>query len=633
MDNSLLRFAIWIPALPFLVFAINVIFIRNRHRTLGASLSVLGTLGSLVTSVAVALDYHLKYGGQASPVIPTNWHWMSFPLGPTRSLEAYFGILLDPISILLALVVSFISLLVQTYSLEYLKEEPGFARFFTFISLFTGAMLGLVLANNLFQVFFFWELMGLGSFLLIGFYYKRPAAVDACKKAFIVTRFADLGLLIGVVLLSYNAGTFDILELSVVAHRLPLLTLSCFMIFIGAAGKSAMFPLHVWLPDAMEGPTPVSALLHAATMVVAGVFLVARLHGVFIYAPGVLDFVAQVGIFTALFAAVIACTQKDFKRVLAYSTLSQIGYMMAAIGSSDVDNPLGYTASMFHLTTHAFFKALLFLSAGAVIHAVHTNDITQMGGLRKKMPVTHLSFLIACIAITGVLPFSGFYSKEEILLNLSQSHHPIMLLIATCTSALTSFYIFRLYYLVFGGPTEKANPKAHDPGALMLLPLLLLAVMSICGGYLHFSDYVRPTLARALPHYGMNLNLALPAFTLSLIGLFLARIFYKERSAIPTGAAQAFGDFYRCALAKFYVDELYLFITKKIIFDKVSRPLERFDDNIVDGTVDRVGEATLNTGGDLAAVSTGRLSYHALTVSLGVAAVIVLIWITLPLGS
>ena len=387
----------------------------------------------LLLSLYAACHYFFvdgKTNDSYQTLIPLKYTWLSF----SDSLSIDMGIILDPISVMMLVVVTFVSLMVHIFSLGYMKGEERFGTYYSFLSLFTFSMLGLVLASNIFQIYIFWELVGVSSYLLIGFYYDRPSAVAASKKAFIVTRFADLGFLIGILILGFQSETLDFNtliqrltdihspQLLAIASTsflgISLLTWALTLVFIGGAGKSAMFPLHIWLPDAMEGPTPVSALIHAATMVVAGVYLVARLFPVFHINEASLHVVTWVGAVSAFLAAVIACTQTDIKRVLAYSTMSQIGYMMFALGVSGYggENGLGYTASMFHLFTHAFFKSLLFLCAGAVIHIVHSNEMKDMGGLRKLMPITNIAFLIACLAIAGIPPFAGFFSKEEILM-------------------------------------------------------------------------------------------------------------------------------------------------------------------------------------------------------------------------
>ena len=470
--------------------------------------AVAGYIGTLSIAVAALLAYTTAWqyftmprvDGIHAPVIPFNFEWLRF----TQYLHIDLGILLDPISVMMLVVITTVSLMVHIYSLGYMHGERGFQRYYAFLSLFSFSMLGLVVATNIFQMYIFWELVGVSSYLLIGFYYTKPEAVAASKKAFIVTRFADLGFLIGILLLSFYTKTFsfEILtsgDTSIFAGAVGTTFMGCSvmswamaLIFMGGAGKSAMFPLHIWLPDAMEGPTPVSALIHAATMVVAGVFLVARLFPVYFFeAPDVLVLIAVVGAVTSLYAAVVACVQTDIKRVLAFSTISQIGFMMVALGVSGMDGHagLGYMASMFHLFTHAMFKALLFLGAGAIIHAVHSNEMSHMGGLRKYLPVTHITFLVACLAISGIPPFSGFFSKDEILA-AAFMFSPVMGVVMSFIAALTAFYMFRLYYNIFWGKESTHEHTPHEAPKSMTLPLVFLAAVTLFAGFIPFGKFV-----------------------------------------------------------------------------------------------------------------------------------------------
>src|SRR6188768_3584847 len=454
-----------IPLLPLAGFLLLGIFGRKYLKN---SSGIIGTgllLVSAVLSLYTAYNYFFvdgKVGDSYQTITAVKFTWLSF----SENVSIDMGIILDPISVMMLVVVTFVSLMVHIFSLGYMKGEERFPTYYAFLGLFTFSMLGLVVSSNLFQIYMFWELLGVSSYLLIGYSYDKPSAVAASKKAFIVTRFADLGFLVGILILAFYGETLDFKTLienltSQQSSQFLAITTASFvgvsaltwgltLVFIGGAGKSAIFPLHIWLPDAMEGPTPVSALIHAATMVVAGVYLVARLFPLFTISPVSLSIVTVVGIVSAFLAAVIACTQTDIKRVLAYSTMSQIGYMMFALGVSGYagENGLGYTASMFHLFTHAFFKSLLFLGAGVVIHFIHSNEMKDMGGLRKYLPITNLSFLVACLAIAGIPPFAGFFSKEEILLAAYNSNKAIYW-IAVLTSGLTAFYMFRLYFYVF----------------------------------------------------------------------------------------------------------------------------------------------------------------------------------------
>ncbi|MDO9153905.1 MAG: NADH-quinone oxidoreductase subunit L, partial [Paludibacter sp.] len=462
-------YTILIPLIPLAVFLILGINALKIKENVAGIVGVGGLLASTILSFYTAYQYFFKVG-KVEGVYQTfveKTRWMNF----TDTLHIDMGVLIDPISVMMLVVVSTISLMVHLYSRGYMHGDQGFTRFFAYLSLFSFSMYGLVLATNLFQIYIFWELVGVSSFLLIGYYYTKPSAVAASKKAFIVTRFADFGFLMGVLMIGYYTGTFDFITLNnpvslqdltspimqyagITFMGFSVITTALVLIFIGGAGKSAMFPLHIWLPDAMEGPTPVSALIHAATMVVAGVYLVARLFPMFYFVEDgiALQVVAYVGGFSSLFAALIALTQHDIKRILAFSTMSQIGYMMMALGISGYGNVdgLGYTASMFHLFTHAMFKALLFLGAGSVIHAVHSNVLQDMGGLRKYMPITNITFLIAALAIAGIPPFAGFFSKDEILAAAYESNQ-LLFWVEWTVAGLTAFYMFRLYFGIFWG--------------------------------------------------------------------------------------------------------------------------------------------------------------------------------------
>ena len=458
-------------------------------------------------------------------------------------------------------------------------------------------------------------------YLLIGFYYDKPSAVAASKKAFIVTRFADLGFLIGILMVSFYTGTFDFeiltnpegLSFSTTATFLGLSTITwaLLLIFMGGAGKSAMFPLHIWLPDAMEGPTPVSALIHAATMVVAGVFLVARLFPLYsAFAPNALEVVAFIGAFTTLFAAVIACTQHDIKRVLAFSTMSQIGYMMLALGVSGYggEEGLGYTASLFHLFTHAFFKALLFLGAGAIIHAVHSNDIREMGGLRKHQPITHILFLIACLAIAGIPPFAGFFSKDEIL-SAAFETHPIYFGIAALVAGLTAFYMFRLYFIVFWGKQKVYEHEPHEAPMIMLLPMIVLAVGSVFAGFIPFGQFISSDNQQLASH--INWPVAITSVLLALGGIGMAWSFYKKESTSSEKLAKAFGSVYSSATKKFYIDELYILITKGVIFRFISQPLAWFDRNVIDAFMNLLAAITNWISSQIKEFQSGQVQKYA----------------------
>jgi NADH-quinone oxidoreductase subunit L len=582
-----------------------------------------GGLGIItILSYITAFKYFFtseKVDGAYQKITALNFTWLQF----TDKLHIDLGVLLDPISVMMLVVISTVSFMVHIYSLGYMKGEKGFERFFAFLSLFSFSMLGLVLATNIFQMYIFWELVGVSSYLLIGFYYQKPSAVRASKKAFIVTRFADLGFLIGILLLSFNTKTFDFITLTdpngtaivqgggIAFMGLSVMTWSMIFVFMGGIGKSAMFPFHIWLPDAMEGPTPVSALIHAATMVVAGVYLVARMFPIYAFsAPIALEVVAYIGAFSSLFAAIIACTQIDIKRVLAYSTISQIGYMLVALGVSGYGGHkgLGYMASMFHLFTHAMFKALLFLGAGAIIHAVHSNYMTEMGRLRKYLPITHMTFLIACLTIAGIPPFSGFFSKDEILAAAFHSNK-ILFAVEYAVAGLTAFYMFRLYFSIFWGKDTHYHHTPHEAPATMTIPLIILAIGSVFAGIIPFNKLV--TSDGKILESEIELMIAIPSVLIGLLGIGVAYIMYRKESAIPNRLAATFKYGYKWAYNKFYIDELYLFVTKKIIFRYISDPVAWFDRHIVDGMMNAIASVTQNFSFRIRAFQSGQLQKYA----------------------
>jgi NADH-quinone oxidoreductase subunit L len=618
IDFSYTLFIVLIPLAMFLLLGLQ------GHK-MKSFAGVLGTIGlgiSWILSLFTAYEYFFiagKVDGIFKPIIAFNTVWLHM----TEYLHIDMGILLDPISVMMLVVITTVSFMVHFYSLGYMKGEKGFERFFAKLSLFTFSMLGLVVATNIFQMYIFWELVGVSSYLLIGFYYERPSAVAASKKAFIVTRFADLGFLIGILILSFNTKTFDFITLTDIHGPaiatgagasflgMSVMTWSLIFVFMGGAGKSAMFPLHIWLPDAMEGPTPVSALIHAATMVVAGVYLVARLFPIYaISAPEGLMVVGYVGCFSSLFAAVIACTQMDIKRVLAYSTMSQIGYMMVGLGVSKYGGEagLGYMAAMFHLFTHAMFKALLFLGAGAIIHAVHTNYMNEMGGLRKYLPITHITFLIACLTISGVPLLSAFFSKDEIL-TAAYHNNQLIFFVQLFVAGLTAFYMFRLYFRVFWNKEPHYHHTPHESPLTMTIPLIFLAIAAIFTGYIPFSHFVS---SDGVPFTSeIEMGIAIPSVLVGLIGIFIAFIMYKKESDLPEKVAGGFKFFYKWAYHKFYFDELYLFVTRKIIFRYISRPVAWFDRHIVDGTMNGIASMTSFMSYQIRGFQSGQLQQYA----------------------
>ncbi|MFH4966861.1 NADH-quinone oxidoreductase subunit L [Gaetbulibacter sp. M240] len=635
-----LTYIILIPLIPLLVFLLLGIFNQKIKPKISGYIGVLGLTISAVLSFYAGYKYFFEIGkvGGVYQTLTARTTWMNF----TDTLSIDMGILIDPISVMMLCVVSIVSLMVHVYSRGYMKGDDGYTKFFAFLGLFSFSMFGLVLATNLFQIYIFWELVGVSSYLLIGYYYTKPSAVSAAKKAFIVTRFADLGFLIGILIVGYYTGTYDfetlnnpegsaILNWAATSFMgLSGLTWALILIFIGCAGKSAMFPLHIWLPDAMEGPTPVSALIHAATMVVAGVYLVARLFPMYYFVEDgyALNIVAYVGAFSALFAAIIAITQTDIKRVLAFSTMSQLGYMMLALGVSGYEGHegLGYMASMFHLFTHAMFKALLFLGAGSVIHAVHSNLITDMGNLRKYMPITNITFLIAALAIAGIPPFAGFWSKDEILAAAFE-HNKLIYVVAVFVAGLTAFYMFRLYFGIFWGKETKYKHRPHDSPLSMTFPLIVLALLSIVGGFIPFSEFVTPDRTGFEAH--LNYPLAAVAVSVGLIGILLAWVFYKKENRLSERFAIGFGPLYKWSYDKFYFDEIYLFVTKKILFKCVSAPAAWFDRHVVDGTMNLIGNTTVNTSKKIKGLQSGKVQDYAFAFISGVviiAIVFIYLW-------
>jgi len=529
-------------------------------------------------------------------------------------------------------------------------------------------MLGLVVATNIFQMYIFWELVGASSYLLIGFYYTKPSAVSASKKAFIVTRFADLGFLIGILVLSYYTGTFNFTDLTSIAvgdtgnlyhvdantaeHIKSIFTMSAaptfmgasvltwalVLIFMGGMGKSAMMPLHIWLPDAMEGPTPVSALIHAATMVVAGVYLVARLFPLYMMESAALDIIVVVGALTALYAAIVACTQLDIKRVLAFSTISQIAFMMVSLGvcrpelggdaAAAAHSGVGYMASMFHLFTHAMFKALLFLCAGAIIHAIGSNDYSDMHGLRKYMPVTHICFLIGCLAIAGIIPFAGFFSKDEIL-TACFGYSTVWYVWMSAVAALTAFYMFRLYFLIFWWREHRipeGHHAPHDQPWTMTLPLVILAAVSCVAGFVPFGNLV--TWNGQSMFHGENVSfftnlehldwsVAAISLVVAILSIGLAWIMYKKENPLPEKMRQLLPNLWRWSRHRFYFDELYMFITHKIIFGLVCKPIAWFDRHIIDGTMDMFATVTNKASYAIRVLQSGQIQAYVIVYLFG----------------
>ena len=626
MDYTI--FILLLPLFSFLLIGVVDMDITKTGRVW--SHKVAGLIGTTSLAIVTVLSYLTAYqyftaerlaDGTFPTIVPYNITWL--PLG---SLHFDLGILLDPISVMMLIVISTVSLMVHLYSFGYMHGERGFQRYYAYLSLFTMSMLGLVLSTNIFQMYLFWELVGVSSYLLIGFYYTTAPAIAASKKAFIVTRFADMFFLVGILVFGYFAHSFNFSFAGTVqmgegaAAFIPvaiskevaaagfLIPSALVLMFIGGAGKSAMFPLDIWRPDAMEGPTPVSALIHAATMVVAGVFQIARMFPMWMeYAPDSLSIVVWIGAFTALYAAAVACAQSDIKRVLAFSTISQIAFMMVALGAclpghhgATIDNhaSLGYMASMFHLFTHAMFKACLFLGAGAIIHADHSNEMSMRGGLRKYMPITHITFLVSCLAIAGIPGLSGFFSKDEIITACFE-YSPVLGWWMTAVAAMTAFYMFRLYYGIFWG-TENVEAHAHhtphEAPWTMTLPLIILTVITLGAGWLPFGHFVSASGEAYDIH--LNAQVAITSSVIAIISIGLATwIFAGKKQPIAEKMYAAAPRLHHWAYKRFYLDEVYQFVTHRIIFKRISTPIAWFDRHIIDGFFDFLGEGVGAGGG------------------------------------
>ena len=624
MDITIPALILCLPLFMFLL--LGIAGCKMSHKLAGW-LGCLGMGTCLVLSYYTAFTYYfdpqfVAENGERIQYTVFNLTWLQF----TDHLTINLGFLLDPISALMLMVITTISFMVHLYSLGYMEGEKGFQRYYAFLSLFSFSMLGLVVATNIFQMYIFWELVGASSYLLIGFYYTKHSAVSASKKAFIVTRFADLGFLIGILVLSYYTKTFDFIEMTsnpswVLASTegatfmgASVLTWALVLIFTGGMGKSAMMPLHIWLPDAMEGPTPVSALIHAATMVVAGVYLVARMFPVYMMEEAATTFIVVIGAATAFYAAMVACAQVDIKRVLAFSTISQIAFMMVSLGVASLGNGevshhgLGYMASMFHLFTHAMFKALLFLGAGALIHAVHSNDYTAMGGLRKYMPVTHWTFLIGCLAIAGIPPFSGFFSKDEIL-SACYAWSPYIGIWMSMVAALTAFYMFRLYFLIFWwNEPDYGHHKPHDASLPMSIPLVFLAAVSCVAGFIPFGHFV--TWNREAYDIHLDPVIAVSSVVIALCAIALAWRMYRKENDLPAKFKNALPALWDWCAHRFYWDELYMFITHKIIFNGICRPIAWFDRHIIDGTMDAFATVTNKASYAIRGLQSGQVQMY-----------------------
>jgi NADH-quinone oxidoreductase subunit L len=600
--------------LPLLATAVITLF-TLRSKTVSSLISI----GAIVIGFVLTLAF-INANGFHPAVTETSTNWLTI-----GDLHVDFGLKLDALSLMMLLIVTGVGGAIHIYSFGYMHEDKGMARFFAFMSLFTFSMLGIVLANNFLEMFSFWELVGVSSYLLIGFWFEKPSAGDAAKKAFITNRLGDFGFLLGILMVWGLLGSlnFSALQNSIISNPAALgamATTAGLLIFCGAVGKSAQFPLHVWLADAMEGPTPVSALIHAATMVAAGVYMLCRV--LFLLDADALHIIAYIGGFTALLAALIAVQQNDIKRIIAYSTLSQLGYMVLAVGLN------GPTSAMFHLTTHAFFKALLFLSAGSVILATHhEQDIWKMGNLRKKMPVTFWTFLIGALALSGIPPFSGFYSKDSIFAQCLEQKNYLLFGVAVFVAALTAFYTFRLFFVVFFGKEKSEHPKhAHESSLVITLPLVVLAVFAAIGGFIgvvnnyasQFApDHEKLSFAQQLMEPLKTPFPMLIGIGVALLGIFLAFSLYKNATSDPLPAK--LGKLAVAMKNRFYFDELYeaTFIRAHDFIATVADWIDRW---LVEGfCIGAIRGGTDLSGRALRLMQTGNLQTYAFLFVLGVA--------------
>ncbi len=624
MPYQLIWLIFLLPLFSFLIIALFIRPLLNHKPKLGGYVTIAAISGSFLLSVWALMEV-LAVPGHELPIPDINW--VVIEGGVTIQL----GLIMDSLTAVMLIVVTVVSLLVQIYSQGYMNGDPGYHRYFAFMSLFTASMLGLVLADNLLFMFVFWELVGLCSYLLIGFWFHRPAARNAATKAFIVTRLGDFGFLVAILALFFSTGTLDIAELHSLAIAGAIagttLTWVAIGIFSGAVGKSAQFPLHVWLPDAMEGPTPVSALIHAATMVVAGVFLVARMFPLFEHSIEALTTVAIIGGFTAIFAASMGLVMTDIKRVLAYSTISQLGYMMLGLGTG------GIAIGIFHLFNHAFFKALLFLGAGSVNHATGTFDMRLMGGLRRVMPWTYATFVIASLSIAGVWPLAGFWSKDEILAS-SLGSQPILFYLAMITVFMTAFYMFRVVFLTFGGEYRGGSPEAHgkphESPSVMVIPMVVLAILAVISGFWNVTGAFSQFLGHGETHSfvsGFFGILAHPLPWVSLIlaglGILLAYAIYSAKWLSAERIGRLFSPLHSLVYRKYFFDELYegVLVTRSLN-NGIFAGLHQFDVHAVDGTVNGIANTTIATGRAVRRAQTGQLQLYGLFIGIGILAIV-----------
>ncbi|MDM5190915.1 NADH-quinone oxidoreductase subunit L [Bacillus sp. DX4.1] len=616
----MINYAWLIPLFPLASFLLLIMF-GKKLREGSCLLGILLAFLSFVGAVLVLIERF------SSGTVKQQWVWLQI-----SDVDISFGFEINALNALMLFIVTLVSLLVHVYSKGYMHNEERLPVFYAYLGLFTFAMLGLVISTNLLQLYVFWELVGLGSFLLIGFYFFKEEAKAAAKKAFIMTRIGDVGLFIGIILLFWQTGSFeyDAIFKAVQSGEIApaMITLTAILIFVGAMGKSGQFPLHTWLPDAMEGPTPVSALIHAATMVAAGVYLVATMFPLFSASAVAMQTVAVIGAFTAIFAASIGLVQTDIKRVLAYSTVSQLGYMMLALGSS------GYVAGVFHLTTHAFFKALLFLAAGSVIHAVHTQNIKEMGGLHKKMKVTGTLFLIGTLAISGVPLFSGFFSKDEILAAAWMHGNYGLFVLAIIAAFFTAFYMFRLYFLVFTGEAPAEQKNVHESPRVMTFPMIVLGVLAVLAGYINtpwfgtfLGDWLTKDVQFQVEKSHGPIWIMVVATLISLAGIFLAYLMYGKRSISKDWAGGKETMTYSILKEKYYIDEIYSTAVLPLV-KGIAIVLRFFETYIVEGIALLIGSIVRGTSSGGSKLQNGKVQMYGTVTAVSLAALVVILLFT-----
>jgi NADH-quinone oxidoreductase subunit L len=636
MPSSLAWLILFLPVISFVIIALFIRPLVKPESRIAGYLTILAIAGSLALSVWAIISV-ARSENHLIAINPISW----LTIG---NFSLNIGIIMDSLTAVMLVVICTVSLMVQIYSQGYMHGDPGYHRYYAWMSLFTASMIGLVLASSLLMTFVFWEMVGLCSYLLIGFWFHRPSAANAAKKAFIVTRIGDFGFLIALLILFANTGTFDIGQLISKASAGLLagstLTFAAIGIFAGAAGKSAQFPLHTWLPDAMEGPTPVSALIHAATMVAAGVFLVARTLPLFEHSTQALTTVSAIGGFTAIFAASMGLVAVDIKRVLAYSTVSQLGYMMLGLGAG------GVVVGIFHLFNHAFFKALLFLGSGSVNHATGTFDMREMGGLKKVMPWTYALFVIGSLSLAGIWPLAGFWSKDEILAS-SWDYNKLLFVLAIVTVFMTAFYMFRVVFMTFGGESRAVqshgqagghggHAQPHESPGVMVIPMVVLGVLAVVSGFWgmtgHFAAFMGEGEATKTFFSGLFgvFTHPLPWISLAVagLGILLAYAMYSAKWLAPEKIGEAFKPFYTLFFRKYFMDELYENLLVKVsLLGGIFAGFQGFDANVVDGAAGAVGSGPLESGKVLRKTESGQLQIYGLTIALGLVAIIICIFI------